>query len=356
MKIFKRTVKILSIIFSSLFVLFCGLVLYLYYAIEPTVWLVRWAFDQTTYSAHEDIEEIRTRVEITKDITYASAGRNNQFDIIISTESREAGEKLPTILWIHGGAFIAGDKSDVVDYMFVLADNGYVIINMNYGLGHENYYPTPLIQINELYRYLDDNLEYYPYLNLHNIVIGGDSAGAFIAAQFMLIQTNPSYRELTGINQVMEPEHIKGSLLFCGPYDFSMLINLLHNEHLRSSTGFLTDVLIPFFAQRIGEAYLRDKNWANNEKWEILTLKDYVTSDFPSVFITDANTMSFEEHGRALADQLTLLGVDVTTVFYETNLMHEYQFYLSTVHEDGTNYGMETLAEVLSYLERIFNE
>lgn len=265
-------------------------------------------------------------------------------------------EKLPTILWIHGGAFVAGDKSDVVDYMFVLADNGYVIINMNYGLGHENYYPTPLIQINELYRHLEDNIADYPYLDLHNIVIGGDSAGAFIAAQFMIIQTNPNYRAVTGINAVMEPEHIKGSLLFCGPYDFGLLVNLLHNEHLRSSTGFLTEVLIPFFAQRIGEAYLRDKNWAENDKWEILTLKDYVTSDFPSVFITDGNTMSFEPHGRALAEQLISLGVDVTTVFYDAELGHEYQFYLSTVHEDGTNYGMETLSAVFNYLEAVFSE
>ncbi len=46
--------------------------------------------------------------------------------------------------------------------------------------------------------------------------------------------------------------------------------------------------------------------------------------------------------------------INVTTVFYESKLMHEYQFNLSTTHEDERGYSLETLVEVFKFLEEIY--
>ena len=41
---------------------------------------------------------------------------------------------VPTIFWIHGGAFVAGDKNDVRKYATYIASHGYNVVNINYPL------------------------------------------------------------------------------------------------------------------------------------------------------------------------------------------------------------------------------
>lgn len=351
----RKVLKVLLFIFLVFVVMISALTVYLFVSPRPSVFLVRFLFGLTEYTPHEQLEEMKPRVTLYNGLTYESHAGKNDYEILIRTDLLEA-EDVPTILWIHGGAFVAGDKKDVTDYMYVLADNGYAIVNMNYGLGFEYTYPTPLKQIGEMYQHLEKNLSDYPYLDLDNVIIGGDSAGAFLAAQFIINNTNPEYSKLSGVEPVMTKDQISGALLFCGPYDFSLLKNLLGHRVetvTRSESSGLLGNIVGFFAQNIGHAFLGEKNWAENSKWEMLTLRNYVTADFPTVFITDAKNISFEQHGRALAYELNELGVDVTTVFYEAELAHEYQFNLSTINEDGKNYGMLTLEEVLTFLNNL---
>lgn len=287
------------------------------------------------------------------DEEYTSTKKNNNFDVFIRHDLKEE-EKLPTILWVHGGAFVAGDKSDVKDYMYVLANEGYVVISMNYAKGYESKYPTPLIQINELYDYLKANSDNYKYIDLDNLVIGGDSAGAFIVAQYALIQTNSDYSNLINIDAKIAKENIKGLLLFCGPYDFNLITNLIKSK-TTTKTNFAANKLVSFLVKKVGEAYLGDKDWSTSGGYEELTLTNYITEDYPKTFITDGNTVSFEDHGRVLEEKLQEKNVNVQTVFYEANLFHEYQFNLGTVHEDGRNYALETLEEVKTFLNLTFN-
>lgn len=241
--------------------------------------------------------------------------------------------------------------------MIVLANEGYAVININYGLGFEYTYPTPLIQIGEAYHHVKKNLEDYPFLDLDNLIVGGDSAGAFLALQFLINNTNPAYQALTKVDAVLTKEQLKGAILYCGPYDFNLLLNLIGNrvENVTrsSSTSGLLGSIVGFFAQNIGHAFLGDKNWSTNPEWEKLSLIQYVTADFPPAFITDAKNISFEAHGKALVYELGQLGVLVEGVFYEAELSHEYQFHLGTEDEDGNNYAMMTLEKVLTFLQEL---
>ncbi|VEU82794.1 alpha/beta hydrolase [Acholeplasma hippikon] len=403
---------------------------YLFVSPKPSVWLVRKLFSLTTYTEHENILEIKENVTLLSDITYVSSNGMNELDIFIKTDLMDE-VNVPIILWIHGGAFVAGDKDDVASYMYVLANEGYAVISINYGLGYEyqystpliqigeaythvkneiakypyldldnmivggdsagafvagdkddvasymyvlanegyavisiNYglgyeyqYPTPLIQIGEAYTHVKNEIAKYPYLDLDNMIVGGDSAGAFLAAQFVINNTNPAYSELSKVSPVLTKDQIKGAILYCGPYDFSLLLNLLGDPVTRlnrSAGGSALTKIVGFFAQKIGYAFLGEKNWAQDPKWDILTLTNYVTSDFPPTFITDAKNISFEEHGKRLASKLENLGVSVETVFYDAELAHEYQFNLGTVEEEtGRNYAMETLDKVLAYLQNL---
>ncbi|MCR1808779.1 alpha/beta hydrolase [Haploplasma modicum] len=350
--ILRRVLKIGSIILLSIVSLLVVISLYFYLSVKPTVWLVRWAFNQSSYTSHESISNIKEEVLIYEDLVYPSKYKKNKFDIFVAEENKDK-TNLKTILWIHGGAFVAGDKKDVKDYMYVLASEGYVVISMNYGLGFENKYPTPLLQITELYNHLLNSSETYKFIDLSNLILGGDSAGAFIAAQFAIIQTNQLYSDLVGIKASINHNDIKGMILFCGPYDFNMLKNLLSNTAITNSSNIIIRKGVPLIINKIGEAFLNDKNWSTSDKWQELSLINYINEDFPKTFLTDGNTLSFEDHARELEAKLIEKDVLVKSVYYDTKLTHEYQFNLSTINNDGRNYGMETLNELLLYLQSL---
>ena len=54
-------------------------------------------------------------------------------------------------------------------------------------------------------------------LNIANLYVGGDSAGAQIAFQYVTVQTNPDYH--IGFSQAVPPQSIKGAISYCGPPD-----------------------------------------------------------------------------------------------------------------------------------------
>lgn len=188
----KKWVKVLLIVLLSISTFLSIIIIFVATSPYPTAWLVRWAFGTSSYSEHVDLEATKENVEIISDITYPSTYKNNTIDIIYPNNYR-LENPLPVIYWVHGGAFVAGDKSDVTNYMIMLANEGFAIVNINYELAPKAKYPAPLIQIGEAYLYTQDNGELYPFLNLDNIYFGGDSAGAHIAAQFINIQTNDAY-------------------------------------------------------------------------------------------------------------------------------------------------------------------
>ena len=66
----------------------------------------------------------------------------------------QPGGPLPTIVWIHGGGFVSGDKGQVANYVKILAARGYTTVSVGYSLGPSSNYPTPVLQVNEALAYL----------------------------------------------------------------------------------------------------------------------------------------------------------------------------------------------------------
>lgn len=143
---------------------------------------------------------------------------------------------------------------------------------------------------------------------------------------------------------------ISGALLFAGPYDFDALSNLVKSRVATKKQNSFLESLVSFLAKRVGFGYLSDLNWKTNEDNRLLSVPNYITSNYPHTFLTDGRKISFAEHSRKLGAHLRNVGVDVTEVYYDYDLTHEYQFNLGTTYEDGNNYGMLTLDAVLSFL------
>src|SRR5690606_40113051 len=110
-------------------------------------------------------------------VPYGDAGPDTSFDIFWPQTGADA---LPTVVWIHGGAWISGDKVDVAPYLRILAAEGYTTVGLNYTVAPEAAYPTAIRQLNDALAHLVANAGEYR-IDTDRIVLAGDSAGAQLA-------------------------------------------------------------------------------------------------------------------------------------------------------------------------------
>lgn len=96
-----------------------------------------------------------------------------------------------------------------------IVEQGYVVVNVNYALAPNYKYPTPLIQFDDAIQFIKHNKDRFP-IDLDQVVIGGDSAGAQLTSQYVAMQTNSSLRSEMGFEQRFTPSQIKGAIFFGG--------------------------------------------------------------------------------------------------------------------------------------------
>src|SRR5699024_699426 len=63
--------------------------------------------------------------------TYGKGAPNSRLDILTPNEL-DQDNKLPVIFWMHGGGFIAGDKQYKNPLLSKIAEQGYIVVNINY--------------------------------------------------------------------------------------------------------------------------------------------------------------------------------------------------------------------------------
>ncbi len=100
---------------------------------------------------------------------------------------KTAATRLPLIIFVHGGAWIAGDKGDVSAIAIFLAKQGFVVINMNYRLLPDFAYPAPMEDIQMVLQWVNQNSEQYK-IDVTRIGMSGHSAGGHLIALYALTQ------------------------------------------------------------------------------------------------------------------------------------------------------------------------
>ena len=126
---------------------------------------------------------IPTAAATYKDVSYGTDPAQ-KFDVYIPQTS---ASQLPLIIFVHGGAWIAGDKRDVSPIANFLANQGFVVINMNYRLLPDFSYPAPMEDIQMVLQWIHQNSEQYK-IDVAHIGMSGHSAGGHLIALYALTQ------------------------------------------------------------------------------------------------------------------------------------------------------------------------
>ena len=284
-----------------------------------TTGIIRKAFDKGGYKMNSALEKhIPQHVSAIPNEQYDLTDPDAYLDIYLPEQAEQSVAKYPLIVWIHGGAWVAGSKEQVANYCKILSGEGYVVAAVNYSLAPRNTYPKPVHQINSALQYLMIHSERLS-IDTTCIVLAGDSGGAQLAAQLGTLTTVPAYASQLAILPTLQPSQLAGLILYCGAYDLDKV------KLTGKFSGFVKNVLC---------AYSGDKNFMENEMFATLSVYQYVNEDFPPSFISAGNGDPLAEHSYALAQKLAALGVQVDTLFFEKEytpaLPHEYQFNLDT--------------------------
>ncbi|MFW1754112.1 alpha/beta hydrolase [Acinetobacter wanghuae] len=116
----------------------------------------------------------------------------------------------PLIIFVHGGAWLHGDKKD---YFFIgeaFANEGYDVIVMNYHLAPEHIFPAYVDDLHVLLSYLQQSAAKHE-ISAENIVLMGHSAGAFN------VMSGVHYPASNTLNQ---PLSVRAIIGLAGPYHF----------------------------------------------------------------------------------------------------------------------------------------
>ena len=283
----------------------------------PSAMIIRAVFtkggDDTAAEMDRHVPD--TELSVQQDVAYADDGADTTMDVF---RPASASGPLPTVVWIHGGAWISGAKENVDPYLRILAAEGYTTIGVNYTIGPEGVYPLAVNQLNDALAYIDAHAEDLG-VDPTQIVLAGDSAGAQLASQLATLITSRDYAEIMGMTPALASDQLVATVLNCGVYDLAALARLQGI----AGWGFKSAMW----------AYSGTKTWAEDSTGATMSTVDWVTADFPTTYISGGNGDGLTWlQSIPMAQRLDELGVDVTTLFWpaphEPQLPHEYQFHL----------------------------
>ena len=247
---------------------------------------------------------------------------------------KEKEGQLPVLLNIHGGGWIIGDKSNSTSYCLQIADSGFFVMNINYGMPEKIanplfnsvdpkethsadwLWPYPIQTHFKAMKWLEENAEKYN-LDLSKVFVSGDSAGSHMAGVVAACFCDDKYAEALGVEK---PSFVpKGYILNCGIYKVSIYEHIpIGRVMMQRFTGYKNIKECPLYAELNPIPYLNEK--AGNVlvckgQFDVMTLLQsdmmkkrldkvgakadmYVGRGFPLATFHDFMFLTFTKHSK----------------------------------------------------------
>jgi len=156
------------------------------------------------------------RTEVHRDLEYVAEGHaRNRLDLYLPAKT---DRPLPVIVWIHGGAWLAGSKEGCPAVPFVA--KGYAVASINYRLSQHAVFPAQIEDCKAAIRWLRANAEKYD-LDPKHVGVWGASAGGHLVA---LLGTTGGAKELEGKGgNLDQSSRVQCVVDWFGPTDFTKM-------------------------------------------------------------------------------------------------------------------------------------
>ena len=150
------------------------------------------------------------------DLAYVSGGHERQkLDLYLPEQG--APEPLPVIIWVHGGAWLAGSKDRCPVRRFV--EQGYAVASINYRLSQHAIFPAQIQDCKAAVRWLRAHATQYN-LDPRRFGVWGASAGGHLVA---LLGTAGDVKEFDVGENLEASSRVQAVCDFFGPTDFTKM-------------------------------------------------------------------------------------------------------------------------------------
>ena len=163
----------------------------------------------------------RAGVRILRDLEYVLGGHErHKLDLCLPEQADQKGDTanaLPLIIWVHGGAWQAGDKNNCPAVRFV--QKGYAVASVNYRLSQHAIFPAQIEDCKAAARWLRANAKRYN-LDPNRFGAWGASAGGHLAA---LLGTTGGIKEFDKGQNLDVSSRVQAVCDYFGPTDFTKM-------------------------------------------------------------------------------------------------------------------------------------
>jgi acetyl esterase/lipase len=177
--------------------------------------LATWAFTMSA-KAQAVPPKLPADAEFAGEVAYVKAAHPRQrLDIAFSRQ----GKPRPLLVWIHGGAFMGGDKAENHAIWPELMKSGYAVATINYRLSGDAKWPAQITDCKAAIRFLRAHAQEYNLAPGH-IGVWGSSAGGHLAA---LVGTSGGARKLDVGEYLDQSSAVSCAVDLFGPIDFEKM-------------------------------------------------------------------------------------------------------------------------------------
>jgi acetyl esterase/lipase len=161
--------------------------------------------------------EIPENMEEIKDIEYKNVGgKSLQLDIY---KPRNLTEPAPLLVFVHGGGWKGGKRSDYLVYLVDFAKKGYITATVSYRLKNDSIYPACVQDVSDAMHFLFSNAGKYGYDPDRVAMIGGSAGG------HLVLMTTYDFKEptipLDSTYLATRPHKVKAVVDIYGPVDMT---------------------------------------------------------------------------------------------------------------------------------------
>jgi acetyl esterase/lipase len=170
----------------------------------------------TSTSSHESTSSTDIPAEILAGIPYVEHGHPNQV-LNLYRPAHAPTEKMPLVIWIHGGAWLAGGHENPA--ALFLLEKGFAVASIQYRFSSHGIWPAQAHDCKAAVRFLRANAAKYN-LDADRFAVGGESAGGHLAA---FLGTSGDVAELEGdLGNAGVSSRVQAVVDLFGPTDLTL--------------------------------------------------------------------------------------------------------------------------------------
>ncbi len=154
-----------------------------------------------------------------QDIPYVENGHPRQkLDLYLPPPDERRKRPLPLVIWIHGGAFWAGDKGGQFRALPLL-EEGFAVASINYRLSQHAIFPEPVKDCKAAVRWLRAHAGEFG-IDPDRFAAWGESAGAYMS---VMIGVTGGLETFGDTPEEKVSSRVQCVVDFYGPTDFSLM-------------------------------------------------------------------------------------------------------------------------------------